>query len=243
MKKSILFILVLNLLTFFYAITSWDKEFYAENTNDSLIQAVSHYIGTDTVPPIEPEFVASTTVGKQIVVIFQDSHYENFMGATIFQKGLNGLYRPIDMEYGTDSAIRHISTRSLFTAPKAHTVFYTTSLKEKGYSLEILDHSMFNLTGDFTEKNVTRIEISQTPFIYVYPKASFRDFRVLDDNNTVLPNPQTTKNFMSFDSHETKTLIYDLPFTLGTLGLLLFIFVPLYFLSKGIKEKKIKHSG
>ncbi len=183
------------------------KKFYVDENKASLMGAVKDYIEEDT--GITPEFVSSATVGKQIVIIFQDRTQENLLGAVLFQKGLNGRYRPVNMEYGMDSLVGSISTRSLPSDPKSRTVFYAASLPKEICSMEILNHSLWNLQGKFIPKCITPVEIKDPPFVSVYKKSGFRDFRLLDGEGNTVSHALSPNENPDY-THTATTLILDL---------------------------------
>ena len=59
----------------------------------------------------EPKYVLSEKIGSQMIVVFSDKNYENFMGAIVFQRGVTGLWRPTKAQFETGPVIQSISTK------------------------------------------------------------------------------------------------------------------------------------
>lgn len=57
-----------------------------------------------------------------MVIIFEDEKQADLMGAAIFQRGLNGLWRMIKLEYSVGMAVQQITTSD---ALRKNTVVYT----------------------------------------------------------------------------------------------------------------------
>lgn len=146
-------------ITIILAITVYSLEFNVFDTESSLMNSTKKYIHqAEAGKMYEPKYVLSEKIGSQMIVVFSDKNYENFMGAIVFQRGVTGLWRPTKAQFETGPVIQSISTNENLNED-IYTAYFSINcppeIKSYKTSNIYIDKSHQYVTDVLDEKKIT----------------------------------------------------------------------------------------
>lgn len=188
MKKNIVFGIITVVISIIVTIGVYSTEFNVPNNERALIDSVKKYIHAfDEGKQFEPHFVMKTTVGSQMIVVFDDDKYDHFMGTVIFQRGLTGLYRPIQAKYGAGPVISQVTTsQNLGEAEAVYTAYYAVDCPPEIKSFQITGAIYSEEENRYIPDSTITYDVSKPTFIELCRVQGFGYLNLFDENGVEL---------------------------------------------------------
>lgn len=173
-------------ITILLAVTVYSLEFNVFNTESSLMSSTKKYIHNfEEGKKYEPKYVLSQKIGSQMIVVFSDNKYENFMGAVVFQQGITGLWRPIKAQYETGPIIQSISTNEN-SGKNVYTAYFSANCPSEVKSYKIEGNIYSDKQKEYINNNSVKKKITASKFIDLFRQDGFAELSLYDKDGIVL---------------------------------------------------------
>lgn len=188
MKKNIVNATITVVITMILTIGIYSLEFNVRNNEDALIRSATEYIhASQRGSQVEPQFVASKTVGRQMIVVFEADIYDRFGGAVVFERGLTGFYRPIKAEYGSGPVIRHSTTsQNLGTNEAVYTAYYAVDCPPEIVAFQVTGTIYSEEDNGYVSDSTMIFDVTNPQFIELCRVQGFADLSLYDENGAEL---------------------------------------------------------
>ncbi len=189
MNKNNYFVIATILITIVLAVGVYSLEFKVFNNEDAIMAFTKDYLHQfNEGKQVEPKFVTSTNSGKQLIVVFNDDKYENFMGVIIFRRGITGLLCPMKAEIGAGPVIQSVITDD---NPGKNDIiymaYYATNCPPEVKSYQITGTIYSDEKKTYLPDTVIEQKITEPTFINLYRQEGFAELRLYDEHGIELP--------------------------------------------------------
>ncbi len=190
MKKKLLNAIVSVFVALFVSIGIYSLEFNVAYNEQSLTRSTKEYIHRfDEGKQFDPQFVEATSIGNQIIVVFEDNQYNGFMGGVVFQRGITGYLRPIKAQFSVGPVIGNISTsKNIGKNIVVYTAFYSTNCPSEISGLKISGNIYSDIEQQYVENSSVQYDITASPFITLCRIEGYGKTTLLDDDGNELPS-------------------------------------------------------
>lgn len=186
MIKGKLSSIITIIITIILAVAVYSLEFNVFNTESSLMSSTKKYIHQfEDGKKYEPQYEISQKIGSQMIVVFSDKNYDNFMGAVVFQRGITGLWRPTKAQFETGPVIGSITT-NVNLNEEIYTVHFSVNCPSEIKSYQI-SNIYIGKNNQYVNDVLNEKKITKPKFIDVYKTDIPGSLSLYDKDGIELP--------------------------------------------------------